>query len=375
MFIKREGKSTGPKTSQRANAELPTSLETSQSLSFKSRLNASAKRKRPIRIKDRYLGRVLFETEAEILKDALEEAVALQVNLSCADLRNADLGGACLADAQLADADFSGANLFGAILWGATLISACFCNVDLRGANFRHAKLKKAVLQNSDLAGADFFQSDLHKVDFRGSKLGCVDLHRANLTDTYFDPRPKAPEEGSFVGWKRLFDIQGDLVIAKILIPEDAKRTTPLVGRRCRAEFVKILELYPNVPLARCRFFPDRMYYVDEIVRTTCYNSDVQVRDTHGLNFYLTREEAEQNVSWDRGPDGETYGLPLVPAAKYWEEGIYRGWVDRLKHINQPDSQEGKWRAGKLFDTRTAKLMNQWDKERLLDSSCSSHIK
>ena len=67
----------------------------------KSRLNASAKHKRPIEIKDRYSGRVLFETEAETLKDALEEAVMSGVNLSCADLRNADLGGAYLAGAQL----------------------------------------------------------------------------------------------------------------------------------------------------------------------------------------------------------------------------------------------------------------------------------
>ena len=112
MSIKRDGKSAGPKISERTGAELPGLLKTSQPLFFKSRLNASAKHKRPIEIKDRHSGRVLFETEAETLKDVVEEAVISGVNLSCADLRNADVGGACLAGAQLSNADFSGANLF-----------------------------------------------------------------------------------------------------------------------------------------------------------------------------------------------------------------------------------------------------------------------
>jgi uncharacterized protein YjbI with pentapeptide repeats len=112
--------------------KLPALLQTSQPFSFKSRLNASVKYKRPIEIKDRHSGRVLFETEAETLKDALEEAVMFGVNLSCADLRNADLGGAYLASAQLSNADFSGANLFKAILMKSHLMGTRFCNVDLR---------------------------------------------------------------------------------------------------------------------------------------------------------------------------------------------------------------------------------------------------
>jgi hypothetical protein len=39
-----------------------------------------------------------------------------------------------------------------------------------------------------------------------------------------------APEEGSFVAYKGVYDKQGNLVIAKLLIPEDAKRMTPLFG-------------------------------------------------------------------------------------------------------------------------------------------------
>jgi hypothetical protein len=52
-----------------------------------------------------------------------------------------------------------------------------------------------------------------------------------------------APEKGSFMAWKKVYDKQGNPVIAELLIYEDIKRMTPLVGRHCRAEFVKVLKL------------------------------------------------------------------------------------------------------------------------------------
>jgi len=108
MHKKELEKLAGLKISERANADLSMPPEFVMTSLLKSRLNASAEHKKPFKIKDRYSDRVLFETEAETLKDALEEAVELQVNLWSADLRNADLREACLANAQLSDVDFFG---------------------------------------------------------------------------------------------------------------------------------------------------------------------------------------------------------------------------------------------------------------------------
>jgi len=260
MPTKKTGKSAGPKISERANAELPASLQMSQPLCFKSRLNAAAKYKKPFKIKERYTALVLFETEAETLKDAVEEAVELQVDLCCADLRKADLRGAWLANAQLSNADFSGASLFNTTLWRAALRGARFCNVDLRYADFRYATLKKAALRNSELICTGFRGSNLVQADFRGSNLEGAELRGANLTSTSFDRRAMAPKEGSFIGWKTVYDIQGNMLIAKLLILEDAPRTTPLFGQMCRAESVKVLELSREIPFAKCKFLPDRIY-------------------------------------------------------------------------------------------------------------------
>jgi hypothetical protein len=350
MRKKRAEKSAEPKT-----FDLPASPQL-QSSSLKSRLNASAEHKRPFKIKDRYSGRVLFETEAETLKDAVEEAVTLQVSLTCADLRNADLGGAWLAQAELSCADLSGANLFGAILYRAYLTGTRFCSTDLRYANFRYANLKKTVLRNSELVNAQFLHSNLTQADFRGSNLQGADLRGANTTSISFDSRPKAPEEGSFVAYKGVFDKQGNQVIAEVLIPEDARRITPLLGSCCRAEFMKVLRLSSDISLAKCRFNPERTYAVGETVHTRNYENDnnVWVGTTEaGLHFYLTREEVSPNIWYP----------PLVPTIEYWKSAVYKGWIDGIKYLNQPDNREGKWHAGEMFDASTAKLMNQWDEE------------
>jgi AraC-like DNA-binding protein/uncharacterized cupin superfamily protein len=318
-------------------------------------MNTSAKHKRLIEIKNRHSGRILFETEAETLKDAVEEAVVLQVNLSCADLRNADLGGAFLDGAQLSNADFSGANLFKAVLHKSSLIGACFSSVDLRYTNIRYANLKKAVLQNSNLVGADFFRSDLTKTDFRNSNLEFVSLRGANITGISLDPKPMIPEKGSFIAWRSVYDMQGNRLIAKLLILEDAKRVTPLVGRVGRAEFVKVLEFSRDVSVARCKFHPDRVYRVGEIVHAACYDDDVRSASAFGIHFVLTYEETGR----DHG-----FQFPLVPVARYWKSDTHRAWVNGVKLVNQGDKEV--WRAGTLFDASTAKLMNQWDKEEKL---------
>ena len=244
----------------------------------------------------------------------------------------------------------------------------------LRYANFRYANLKKAVLQSSDLICTQFLESNLTYADFQGSNLEGADLRGANLTDTYFDPRPTAPEEGSFVAYKEVFDKQGNLAIARILIPEDAQHTTPLVGRACRAEFVKVLELSRDVSFAKCRFWPNRVYHVGGIVNDVDYDDDVQSGySTHGIQFYLTREEVEE-------PNYYYPPLYRQPAAECWKRTIYKGRVDGIKCINQPDNKEGKWRAGKLFNASTAKLMNLMGQGRKIaekagssDFLCSLH--
>jgi hypothetical protein len=86
-------------------------------------------------ILNRFTNAVLWEGEAETVKDALHAAIASGANLSGADLSRADLSRADLSRADLSRADLSGADLSGADLSGADLSGASLLWANLSGAN------------------------------------------------------------------------------------------------------------------------------------------------------------------------------------------------------------------------------------------------
>ena len=189
--------------------------------------------------------RVIWTGEAATVKDALIAAIALGANLSRANLSRADLSWANLSWANL-----SRANLVGA---------------DLSEANLSRADLSWANLSRADLSWAD--------------------LSWANL------PKFQIPQEGSLVVWKKL----AGGVLCKMLIPEEARRTATLVGRKCRAEYVKVLELVNCSETVACdKHTGNTPYEVGKIVRPDSYNDDIRIECTNGIHFFLTREEAEE---------------------------------------------------------------------------------
>jgi len=94
-----------------------------------------------IQIKSRWDGKVLWEGEAESLKEAIEVAVKQKARLS---------------GANLCGANFSGADLFGANLCGANLSRA-----DLYGADLYRANLYRANLSEANLSGAYLSEANL----------------------------------------------------------------------------------------------------------------------------------------------------------------------------------------------------------------------
>jgi len=114
-----------------------------------------------IDIKNIY-GKIIFTSEALILKDAVIEAVSKGADLSGADLRGADLRGADLRRSNLYEADLSGANLRGANLSGADLSGA-----NLSGANLSRANLgiPSNILQVNWGICSDMLTIDLMRYD------------------------------------------------------------------------------------------------------------------------------------------------------------------------------------------------------------------
>ncbi len=151
--------------------------------------------------------------------------------------------------------------------------------------------VKWALKARADLAGADLAGADLAGAYLAGAYLAGADLAGAYLADAKGTAK-KLPHfqlpAGDLIGWKKC----GDRIV-KMLIPADAKRTASLVGRKCRAEFVKVLEI-DGADEAVSGHDCATVYRVGETVRPDSYDDNPLVECTHGIHWFATRAEAEE---------------------------------------------------------------------------------
>ena len=179
----------------------------------------------------RFTGAIRFEGEFGSLRLCVEAAVKAR---------------ASLADANLAGADLAGAYLAGANLAGANLADAYLAGAYLAGANLARAKGAAKKMPHFQLPAGDL------------------------------------------IGWKKC----GNHIV-KLLIPADAKRTASLVGRKCRAEWVRVLEI-DGAEEAVSGHDCATVYRVGETVRPDSYDDNPLVECTHGIHWFATRAEAEE---------------------------------------------------------------------------------
>ena len=221
----------------------------------------------------------------------------------CANLRGIDLSGADLRDAKLNYVNLQRADLSDANLMGANLRSANLMRANLRGANLRGATLTYVNLQYADLSGADLRGADLRGTNLSSSNLSGADLRSANLTGANLSGadlsgvianaatamyHPVCPTEGSFVGYKKC----RDNVIVKLLIPEDAKRSSATT-RKCRCDKAFVLEVIGGEEQAISQQDETFVYKVGETVSVDDFDHNRWNECSTGIHFFITREEAE----------------------------------------------------------------------------------
>ena len=162
---------------------------------------------------------------------------------------------------------------------------------DLRGADLRGADLRGADLRGADLRSADLLGADLLGADLKGADLKGADLQGAK--NIPFLPWTSiVPECGSFVGWKKV-----GAYIIKLKILDDAKRSNA-TGRKCRCSAAEVLEIQ-NIDGTKSdidRIHNDSYcgadYIVGEIVTPDSFDDDRWNECSHGIHFFITRQEA-----------------------------------------------------------------------------------
>ena len=130
--------------------------------------------------------------------------------------------------------------------------------------------------------------ANLQGANLRGAYLREADLREAENSDLIIAQQRITPTEGAFVGWKKL---NGD-VIAKLVIPHDAERMNALGSRKCRASKAFVHEMY-GAEEAFDKHTGTVLYKQGIEVYPDKFDPDIRVECSHGIHFFLTREEAE----------------------------------------------------------------------------------
>ena len=162
----------------------------------------------------------------------------------------------------------------------------------LAGEGGECADLSGVDLQGANLKGADLSDADLTGADLRGANLCYANLSDANLTEVKYNETTaffalQCPEEGSFVAWKKC---RND-VIVKLLIPEDAKRSSA-TSRKCRASRAIVLDVI-GAEKAISTNDESFAYEAGKEVVPDSFDDDRWKEYSHGIHFFVTRKEAE----------------------------------------------------------------------------------
>ena len=152
---------------------------------------------------------------------------------------------------------------------------------DLSGANLFRANLFRANLSGADLSGADLSGANLS-----GADLSCAQNAQMAFAMTVILP------VGDLIGWKKALRPDGKSCLIKLRIPPEAKRSNAS-GRKCRAEFVEVLAIDGAESAYTENYGPRTEYRVGGIVRPDSWDEDRWCECSHGIHFYITREEAE----------------------------------------------------------------------------------
>lgn len=142
------------------------------------------------------------------------------------------------------------------------------------------------------LEGTNLYRANLKGVNLRGAYLSRINLEGACLEGAYLEgvnlPHFQiCPQEGSFVAYKKT--TQG---VIKLLIPEDAKRTNSLVGRKCRAS--KVVVLGGEGVGGTGTHYKGIIYEEGKTIECVDYDPDIRVECTKGIHFFMTEKEAQE---------------------------------------------------------------------------------
>ena len=144
--------------------------------------------------------------------------------------------------------------------------------------------VEAAISSCADLSDANLSGADLSRANLSGAVLSGAVLSGAKGVEKQ-PPQTIILPAGDIIGWKKC---TGNVMV-KLLIPVEAKRSNA-GGRKCRAEFARVLEVIGAKVGESER---GGKYVAGEKVLPDSWDDNWTAECSHGIHFFITREEAE----------------------------------------------------------------------------------
>ena len=105
------------------------------------------------------------------------------------------------------------------------------------------------------------------------------------------------PSDGEFIGWKKVYDAElKEYFIVKLQILEDSKRSSS-IGTKCRCDKAKVLDIISLKTNEQEKQIINTnytltVYQIGEIVEADSWDDDRWNECSHGIHFFINKQEA-----------------------------------------------------------------------------------
>ena len=201
---------------------------------------------------------------------------------------------AVITNTDMGHINLSNVNLSHAILTGNYMKM-----IDMRDTDLSHAILTGNDISYTDMRHANLSHAVLRRNNMTGTNMGFTVMIGTCIEDCII---PMAcPSDGAFIGWKvariRVARRRGEKVLVKLLIPEDAKRSSA-TGRKCRCDKARVIEILSmkdnkEFESAVSDYDKNFIYKKGETVCEPNFCEDRFNECAKGIHFFIDRKEAE----------------------------------------------------------------------------------
>jgi hypothetical protein len=143
----------------------------------------------------------------------------------------------------------------------------------------------------ANLSGANLSVANLGGANLSVANLGVANLSGANLSGAkdadYAIACTRILPDGDLIGWKKC----KDNIIVKLRIPESARRSHAF-GRKCRAEYVDVLEVIGG-KIGIAQHDGKTEYHAGQRVIPDRWDENWLEECSSGIHFFITKAEAE----------------------------------------------------------------------------------